>query len=150
MQLSLETSLCPAERGDGTASAIHLAAYQAPPGLRPRRLSIAIIGAVMVHPRRPSRHGERGQALEYSLILVLVAVGLMTVLAVLRATTQRVYSHSASAVKISASYSPSGGVRLTTPSSTAVIPASLGTPSDGTNDKESPDSLSGTTYSRTN
>ena len=104
----------------------------------------------MVHPRRLSRHGERGQALEYSLILALVAVGLLSVLVVLGATTKRVYSQSASAVSVSARYSPTGGLGPAGPGSSGVSPASSATPSDSIGGSESPDSLSGPTYSGRN
>ncbi len=111
----------------------------------------------MVLPRRPSRLGERGQALEYSLILVLIAVGLVAVLGLIGKTTRKVYAESASAVKLPESYSPAGGFQVTPPSSSvAVTPASSDAPSDSTASdstasdstaSDSSDALSGPTYS---
>lgn len=87
----------------------------------------------MVLPRRPSRLGERGQALEYSLILVLIAVGLVAMLSLIGKTTRKVYAESASAVKLPESYSPAGGYPVTTPSpSVTGTPSSSDTPSDST------------------
>ncbi len=103
----------------------------------------------MVYPRRSSRLGEKGQAVEYSLLLVLIGVGMMAVLGLVGKTTKRIYAETSSAVTHPASYAPGGGVSTTTPSLTVGVPAaSPAAPSDSTGSAASPDSLNALIYSQ--
>lgn len=96
----------------------------------------------MVNPRRSSRFGEQGLALEYSLILVLVAVGLVAVLGLVGKSTKRVYARNSSAMTLPSGY-PTSDVGTSIPSSfsVSVTPASPTAPPDSTGGAESPDSL---------
>jgi len=97
----------------------------------------------MVHPRRPRCLGERGQAVEYSLIVLLIAVSLIAILGLAGKTTKRVYTKTSSAIAVPASYAASGGGGPSpTPALvTTVIPPAVEAPPDSTANADSPDSL---------
>jgi Flp pilus assembly pilin Flp len=97
----------------------------------------------MVNPHRSSRLGERGQAVEYSLILVLIAIGLVAVLGLVGKSTKRVYAKNSSAMALPSGYPTSDvGTALPSSFSVGVTPASPTAPPDSTGGAESPDSLS--------
>jgi hypothetical protein len=93
----------------------------------------------MVNPRRPSRHGERGQTVEYVLILVLIGGGLLVALGLMVRSTKRMYAGTSSAIALPASYpAHDGGVAMSRSGAPDGSPAAS---SDSAGSAESSDSM---------
>lgn len=96
----------------------------------------------MVRPRRLLRLGERGQAVEYALILVLLAVGLVTALMLLSRRTKQVYADSAARIVSPSGYTaPGSGMGMGMGGGSAGRPVTSVAPSDSTGSADSPDSV---------
>lgn len=97
----------------------------------------------MVDQRRSSRRGERGQALEYALIIAVVGAGLLGALGLVASTTKRLYTRTSAATALPAAYpAADGGMAMTTQSPGESVPSAGSTvPPDSTGNVEPSDSL---------
>jgi Flp pilus assembly pilin Flp len=96
----------------------------------------------MATQRRSPRLGERGQALEYALIIALIGVGLVSAVALLAGSTKRLYSQTSSATILPESNPASnGGMAMTiqSPSGNGA-PGSVGAPPGSSDNAEPSDS----------